>query len=135
MLDGLVLIHQIGGAAHAAAQLIGPDTAFGAISPETEPDLQDASWHVRFTDRPSNEALAIVPIALNVSDAELLWALVDGLADAVPRSSRYWGRPFPECDTHPHQARVRMHLAEDGEPIGVALRCPADDHLVGVISC
>lgn len=129
-----MLIHQIGGAAHAASQLIGPDTAFGAISPEHEPDLQDASWHVRFTDRPSNEVLASVPVTLNVSDAELLWCLVDGLADMVPRSSRYWGRPFPECDAHPHQARVRMQLAEDGEPIGVALRCPFDDHLAAVIT-
>jgi hypothetical protein len=134
MLDEPVLIHQIGGAAHVASRLIGPETAFGAISPENEPDLQEASWHVRFTDRPSGEVLASVPITLNVAEAELLWSLVDGLSDVVPRSWRYWGRPFPECDAHSHPARVRMHLAEDGEPIGVALRCPWDDHVVGVIT-
>lgn len=134
MLDGSVLIHQIGGAAHVASQLIGPETAFGAISPDIEPDLQDAAWRIRFIDRPSGEVLAAVPITLNTSEAELLWCLVDGLADMVPRSWRYWGRPFPECDEHPHPARVRMYLAEDGEPIGVALRCPHDDHLIGVLT-
>jgi len=134
MFHGHVLIHQIGGAAQAAMLLIGPDTAFGSLSPENEPDQQDACWQVRFTDRPSGEVLAAVPIVLDGSDAELLWRLVDGLADAIPCTWRYWGRPFPECDAHPHPALVRMHLADDGEPIGVELRCPHDDHLVAAVT-
>jgi hypothetical protein len=127
-----VLIHQVGGAALTAAQLVGPETAFAAVSPD--PEHIDSGWFANFTDRTSGELLGSIPFNLGGSPAELLWTIVDGLADAVPTSSRFWGRPFPECDEHPHQCRVRMSLADDGEPIGVALRCPADDHLVQVVT-
>lgn len=128
-----MLIAQIGGAARVLAQFLGPDIGFGASSPDVQAEL-DAAWIVHFTDRPSGEVIAAVPVALNVCEAELLWALMDGLAESVPLSWRFWGEPFPPCDVHTHPARICMSLADDGEPTGVALCCPADGHVAHVVT-
>lgn len=124
---------QIAGAARAAVELIGGDVSFALSSPD--PASPDAGvWTLEFADRMSGETLARLPVRIGDKPVELIWSMLDGLAEAIPVTSLMWGRPFPECDEHPHAALVRMSLTDAGEALAVALRCPKDDHLVRAIT-
>jgi hypothetical protein len=125
--------HQVAGAAQAAAELIGGEVSFAMTSPDDDPAAA-SGWQLTFQDPMSGETLAAIAANLGDEPVELLWTLLDALASAIPVTSLFWARPFPECDQHPHPAAVRMSMGAGGEPIAVALRCPNDDHLVRVIT-
>jgi hypothetical protein len=120
---------EVAALARQAVDLLDPGIEI-RIEPEAAHDpygFGSRAWRVSpLIDGPANPGFAIV-VYSNMTPVQALARLIDGL-DNASESDRFWGKAFPACPGHAHDAHVVEEADADGDV--VLLRCPSTGEIV-----